>query len=244
MLRAVKQEVGKVLYGALLSPTAKAIQRDRLTFLSAEKLYSLERECRRIERAHIGGDFVEFGVALGGSAIVLATLMGSSRRFHGFDVFGMIPPPTSEKDDEESRKRYEVIQSGRARGVGREPYYGYRNDLLEAVTKHLADYSVRVDQERVSLHKGLFEHTWPAVSGSVRQIGVAHIDCDWYDPVRYCLDAVAEKLAPGGAVILDDYNFYRGCRVATNEFLQSRDDFRIARNAGHLIIRKTVARRQ
>ena len=234
------REVGKIVYGALLSPTAKAIQRDRLTFLSAEKLFSLERECRRVERAGIGGDFVEFGVALGGSAIVLAKRMGPARRFHGFDVFGMIPPPTSEKDDEKSRRRYEVIKSGRARGTGSVVYHGYRENLLAEVKSHLATYDIPVDQDRVSLHKGLFEDTWPAVATTIHQIALAHVDCDWYDPVKYCLDAIAEKIAPGGSVILDDYNFYAGCRTATDEFVRSRNDFQVARDFGHLVIRRKL----
>ena len=35
------------------------------------------------------------------------------RRFHSFDVFGMIPPPTSEKDGPKSQARYAMIRAGR-----------------------------------------------------------------------------------------------------------------------------------
>ena len=92
----------------------------------------------------------------------------------------------------------------------------------------------------MSLHKGLFEDTWPAVATKIHQIALAHVDCDWYDPVKYCLDAIAEKIAPRGYVILDDYNFYAGCRTATDEFVRLRNDFQVARDFGHLVIRRKL----
>ena len=68
--------------------------------------------------------------ALGGTAIVIASALPEGARFAGYDVFGMIPPPTSDKDDEKSRARYSVIASGEARGLGGARYYGYEEDLL------------------------------------------------------------------------------------------------------------------
>ena len=53
-----------------------------------------------------------------------------------------------------------------------------------------------------------------------------HIDCDWYDPVKYCLHAIAHVLSPGGLVVIDDYHAYEGCRTAVDEFIASRSDFR------------------
>jgi O-methyltransferase len=77
----------------------------------------------------VSGDVLEFGVALGGSAIVLAGIAGlAHRRFYGFDVFEMIPAPTSEKDDEKSKQRYNLIASGKSEGIGGDLYYGYRNN--------------------------------------------------------------------------------------------------------------------
>jgi asparagine synthase (glutamine-hydrolysing) len=241
MLGQVKREIDEFLYGALLSPTARTVQHTRLSLLSAQKLFSLERECRYVDGARIAGDFIEFGVALGGSAIVMAKRLGSARRFHGLDVFGMIPPPTSEKDDEKSRRRYEVIKSGQAKGADGTPYYGYRENLLAEVKGNLEAHGVPVDGDRVTLHQGLFEETWPTIAAGIHQIAVAHVDCDWYDPVKYCLDAIAEKVAPGVSVILDDYNFFGGCRTATDEFIRARCEFRVVRDSGHLVVRKKRA---
>lgn len=207
-----------------LPPTARAVRRERLTYLSPEKLKRLEHTLVAMLARGVPGDVLEFGVALGGSAIVLAKHASRERRaFHGFDVFGMIPPPTSERDDAKSRQRYEVIATGQSKGIRGDTYYGYRKDLLEEVQASFARHGVPVDGETVVLHKGLFQETWPSYGD--RAIVFAHIDCDWYEPVKFCLERVASRLSPGGAIVLDDYHDYGGCRVATDEFLAAHREF-------------------
>ena len=110
----------------------------------------------------VPGDVAEFGMALGGSAIVLARhATRRGRGFHGFDVFGMIPPPTSEKDDDKSRDRYRKIATGESRGLGGDLYYGYRDDLYADVCRSFTRFGLEIDNSTVSLHKGLFEETLP-----------------------------------------------------------------------------------
>lgn len=209
---------------ATLDAVTRAIVRDKLTYLSYEKLKRIRRALAETKDRR--GDIVEFGVALGGSGIILAHRAGASRRFLGFDVFGMIPPPTSEKDDTKSKERYEVISSGKSQGLNGDIYYGYKKDLLEEVMDSFARYGVPVDCKRVFLYKGLFETTWPAADKTIGCISLAHIDCDWYDPVLFCLNACADKLVDGGILIIDDYNDYGGCRTAVDEFVLKRSDFR------------------
>jgi len=216
-------ELGRRLRLRGLSRTARGVLRDRLTYLAPAKMRRLEDELGRVQRNAIPGDLLEFGVALGGSAIVIAGHAGGGRRFHGFDVFDMIPPPTSEKDDERSKARYETIASGRSKGIAGDQYYGYRANLFDEVKGSFARYGLPVNGGTVQLHKGLFEETWPGLE--IAQVAFAHVDCDWYDPVRYCLDAVADRLSPGGGVLIDDYHDYGGCREAVNEFLAKRRDF-------------------
>lgn len=221
-----------------LEPTARRVKADRLTYLSAAKLSRLLSAVDEGLTAG-SGDVLEFGLALGGSGILLAQRAKSARaRFAGFDVFGMIPPPTSDKDDAKSKERYEVIASGQSSGIGADEYYGYRSDLYGDVCRSFASYAVPVDGRSVLLVKGLFEETWPTFD--VRPIAFAHIDCDWYDPVKYCLEAVAERLQPGGVIVLDDYNDYGGCRVATDEFLSSRPEFTLDDGANAILRRRTA----
>lgn len=111
---------------------------NRLTYLSRRKLERLETRLRTTLAAGTEGDIAEFGVALGGSAIVLAgrAILGG-RRFHGFDVFAMIPPPTSEKDSPKSKKSFEEIASGTSTGISEDHITGIRIIYTERPVKHL-----------------------------------------------------------------------------------------------------------
>src|SRR5688500_11049708 len=118
---------------ALLPRDVRAVLSERLTYLSPAKLMRLTRALREIERWGSGGDVLEFGVALAGASVLLARHATPKRQFHGFDVFAMIPPPTSVKDDAKSRQRYQTIAAGKANGIGDDLYYGYHTDLFASV---------------------------------------------------------------------------------------------------------------
>jgi asparagine synthase (glutamine-hydrolysing) len=238
MLVGIQRRINQLAFQVMLPPAARRVKADNLTYLADRKLLSLHREMARIRREDIAGDFVEFGVALGGSAILMARKCTMDRSFHGFDVFGMIPAPDHEKDDEKSKARYEEIRAGQSAGLGGNTYYGYQDNLFDEVRATFTRYGLPVDNRRVHLHKGLFSVTWPAVASRISRVSLAHIDCDWYEPVKFCLDAVAPRMSPGGAIILDDYHDYGGCRTATEEFLSSSRQFRVARQSGHLVLRR------
>lgn len=181
------------------------------------------------------GDVIEFGVALGGSGIILAESVGDSRRFFGFDVFGMIPPPTSDKDDVVSKERYEHIKAGKSVGINGDEYYGYKEDLYSTVCAAFDRYGVPVDGEKIILRKGLFQEVWPTTN--VRTISLVHIDCDWYDPVKFALNAAADKMSRGGIMIIDDFHDYAGCRIAVDEFLKAHGDFSYERGRNPFLIK-------
>ena len=76
-------------------------------------------------------------------------------------------------------------------------------------------------------HAGRFEKTLDRRES--RPVAFAHIDCDWYAPVRHCLAAIKHRVTPGGCIVLDDYMDYGGCRRAVKEFLETAPGFRLAR---------------
>jgi O-methyltransferase len=223
----------RALQTARLSSTARRVKRRHLTYLSPVKLRSLEDCCTQVRT--VPGDVIECGVALGGSGILLAKLL-PDRRFDGYDVFGMIPPPTDE-DDESSHERYRTIAEGRSSGLGGDTYYGYVPDLLDEVRRSFAEFSVAADGERVSLHRGLFADTLHVG----RPIAFAHIDCDWYEPVRLCLERICPHVTPGGIVVLDDYFDYGGAARATDEYLAGHPELTVLRDREHRVLLKTRA---
>ncbi|KXF75754.1 hypothetical protein ATN84_17440 [Paramesorhizobium deserti] len=236
-LSSVVWRMRHMLETSRLSATARSVRRDRLTYLSPWKLRRLERALKDVLKENVPGDIAEFGIALGGSAIILSEQAGQrGRRFHGFDVFGMIPPPKSEKDGRKAADRYKTIASGASKGIGGDIYYGYRDNLYDEVCRSFMKYGLAVDGSMVSLHEGLFENTLPAAG--LEKVAFAHIDCDWYDPVTYCLNSLADRISPRGIILIDDYHDYGGCRTATDEFLQVRPDFAFE-DGTNVILRRT-----
>lgn len=222
-----------------LGPLATKVRADRLTYLRPEKMARLEGALDRVIKESVPGDMVEFGVALGGSAIVAADqALKAGRVFIGLDVFEMIPPPRSSMDDRASRDRYKVIASGLSKGIGGDLYYGYRENLYADVVAAFQKYGIQVDGENVILAKGLFEETWPR--HAQRPIAFAHIDCDWFEPVSFCLEAMADSLSPGGVVVIDDYNDYSGARQATDSFLLKHPDFLMENGPNPILVRKAA----
>lgn len=237
----LRRSLGRVrdnVHRLALSPTARAVLQRRLTYLTPRKLHNLESCARSLNRRQIPGDLIECGVALGGSAIVLASHLDSARHFHGYDVFDMIPPPSA-RDDERAHSRYDTIRSGRSSGIGTDPYYGYVRNLYDVAAGNLRDFGMEPG-DRVQLHRGLFEETIRFAPG--QRVALAHIDCDWHDPVSFCLYAVYDRLSPGGAIILDDYHDYGGCRSATEAFLEHHSDVELRSTSGNaVLVRRTYA---
>jgi predicted O-methyltransferase YrrM len=191
------------------------IRDKRLTYLSERKLASLVMTCRSIEGRNLPGIFLEAGCALGGSAILLASIKRRERLLNVYDVFGMIPPPTKD-DTPDVHTRYKTIAQGKSAGIGGDRYYGYIEDLQEVVKGNLASFGIECQSNSVSLIKGLVQETL-VLDGPV---AFAHIDVDWYEPVKTCLERVFPRLAVGGSIVLDDYHDWGGCRKAADEYLR------------------------
>lgn len=191
------------------------VRSEGLTYLPMQKIAKIFSAIRSMEEHGIAGDFIEAGCALGGSSILIASFKNPARRFFVHDVFGMIPPP-GPQDPEDVHRRYETIKSGQARGLAGQSYYGYRDGLRGEVERNLQRHGVEKDKNSVFLVEGLVQETL-----HVREtVAFAHIDVDWHDPVKVCLERIHPQLAIGGCVLLDDYSDWGGCRKAVDSFLE------------------------
>lgn len=215
MIGGVSHRVANLKAQRALSPTAKAVRERRLTYLTPRRLLDLQSCMATVNAEGVPGDVLECGVALGGSAVLLATLKGDGRAFHGYDVFGLIPPP-GPNDPPEAHERHAVITAGASRGLGGDVYYGYQDDLMAKVADAFASFGLDVTPTgSVQLHRGLFEDTL-VVDGPV---AFAHVDSDWFDPVDTCLRRIGPHLQPGGFIVLDDYADYGGAREAADAYV-------------------------
>jgi asparagine synthase (glutamine-hydrolysing) len=226
-LKYLIKKIAKKVLGYQNSALSKLSQEDqslitnirekKLTYLSSEKLVCIVDTCREIENQNLSGIMVEAGCALGGSSILISKIKDEARPLFVYDVFGMIPPPTSE-DGEDVRERYKTINQGKSKGLKGDAYYGYEKDLFNKVLENLHQSGVNVEQDRVHLIKGLLQDTMTID----RPVAFAHIDVDWYEPVKICLERIIPRLVVGGSVILDDYHDWSGCKKATDEFFKEK----------------------
>lgn len=174
------------------------------TMCSNARLRGLYRGVRDVTRNEVPGDFVECGSALGGSAALIALTLrqlGVSRPLWLFDTFEGLPAPTLDDPDFEIANLF----TGSCLGT------------LDEVQNLFEQLQVR---EQVQFIKGLFQETLPAAA--VSQIALLHIDGDWYESVKACLDNLYDKVAPGGIIQFDDYGYWKGARKAVDEFLGAR----------------------
>ncbi len=171
------------------------------TMSGPSRLHALYGAVRGVLERDVPGAVVECGTARGGSAALMGLALARARARRPlwvFDTFDGIPPPTDGDPDFHIARSY----TGHFRG-------------------ELAEVRALFDRlgigEDVRLVKGLFQDTLPAAD--VGPIAVLHVDGDWYESVKVCLEQLYERVSPGGIVQIDDYGHWDGARRATDEFL-------------------------
>jgi hypothetical protein len=197
-----------------VASVARAVRAEHLTLLGARPLAELAQAVLAVEHEGRPGVVIECGTARGGSAIVVAAAKSPDRPLFVHDVFGMIPPPTAE-DGADVHDRYATIVDGQASGHGGETYYGYRDDLYTEVKESFDRHGLPPAESNVHLVRGLFQDT---LVGD-EPVALAHLDGDWYESTRTCLERIAPRLVPGGRLVIDDYQAWSGCRSAVDEYL-------------------------
>lgn len=201
----------------VLHPVIESVKQQSITYLKEEALNDLYEQVRRVESEKLSGALIEAGCALGGSAIVMATAKSKSRPFYIYDVFGMIPPP-SNVDGRDVHKRYEDIKLGKSEGIDGEKYYGYKENLIDEVESNFYKHNLHIESNNIYLVKGLFQNTLQIN----QDIAIAHIDGDWYESVKTCLERIAPHLVLGGTLVIDDYSSWSGCRKAVDDYFQDK----------------------
>ena len=179
------------------------------------KLYNLAKE---IEKKRIRGAFVECGVWKGGSCAVMAFVSHkaeSERKIWLFDSFEGMPEPR-EIDGKLVRQWVGGALSGRLIPTG------LNFASSEEVSKLLFE-NFNFSRENIVIKKGWLQNTLPASELEIGDIALLHIDVDWYESTKICLDYLYDNIVPGGYLILDDYNFFEGCKIAVDTFIRERD---------------------
>jgi O-methyltransferase len=169
------------------------------TQVSLSRQQNLRRMAALIDADGIPGAALECGVLDGGTAALIASSTAAPRPIHLFDAWQGLPQSTAEDGLDAAKWVGDVVGSPRR-----------VNEILARL---------RVDPARVHIHRGWFHETFPRARREIGQVALLHVDCDFYEPTRLCLDTWLPVLAPGGFVQIDDYASFQGCRQAVDECL-------------------------
>lgn len=155
------------------------------------------------------GDIFEFGVFKGNSLIRFATfrdMLNLNKKVYGFDIFGKFPKQKN-LEDNKFIKKFEK-SSGEGISVNKLKKFLfhkslhnielYKGDILSTLNKFL------------KLNKKI-------------KISLLHIDVDVYEPTKFILENLYDKIEKNGIIIFDDYSIIRGETDAVDEFFRTRN---------------------
>lgn len=171
---------------------------------SQEQTYDI---ARLVLQREIPGDFVECGVYAGACCAIMARAImdycaelttdgrqatrqewPSERRVHLFDSFAGIPKPGPHDSDLAGNRGGESAVS------------------LEGVQDNMQRWGI--PEELLVYWRGDFQITVPhaVASKGIESIAMLRLDGDLYESTKVCMDHLYPLVAPGGYVIVDDFN--------------------------------------
>ena len=158
------------------------------------------------------GDIVECGVFRGDSLRRIAKTVKETapdRTVFGLDSFEGFPPGGITSLDITSLRSKTRLE-GKFKGA---------DDVPARLTRFAKAFDIDLD-----LRKGYFEATLPGIKD--RDFCFIHIDCDTYSGHVEVLEALYDRLTPGGIIVYDDYgsDAWPGATRAVDEFFAEKPE--------------------
>jgi Macrocin-O-methyltransferase (TylF) len=183
----------------------------RYTMLGEARLYSLFSLAKYVCFQDVYGNFVECGVAAGGSSALLAGVITrysqQARRLFCFDTFEGMPAASV----------LDVSHGKTADAIG----WGAGTCAAPEASLHEVCQKLSVEK-LVKPIKGLFADTLPVNRERIGPIAFLHMDGDWYSSTHDILENLFDQVVTGGRIQIDDYGHWEGCKRAVHEFENAR----------------------
>jgi O-methyltransferase len=177
------------------------------TMIGRKRLDHLQTCIETVLREEVPGDLIETGVWRGGSVIlmrgVLAAYADPERRVWVVDSFRGLPPPDGKWKIDARSKLHEVELLAVSRAQVERNFQAY--GLLD---------------DRVRFLEGWFEDTLP--EAPIEQLAVLRLDGDMYRSTISVLEALYDRVSPGGFIVVDDYAL-PPCKAAITDFRAARN---------------------
>lgn len=170
-----------------------------ISAICANRLFSLYHTACMANR--LPGDIVECGVWRGGSAYLL--LRATSKRVHLFDSFSGLPEPQA----------CDIPTDDISFNAFAGKFSFSEGNLEQYVRDLLSDYL-----QRLCIYKGWFADT--LLSSQASQYSMVHLDCDFYQSYRECLEYFVPRIVASGFLVCDEYSFDNlpGARKAVDDY--------------------------
>ena len=186
----------------------------RYTVVSPDRCYILISLARYASR--LAGDFAECGVYKGGTALLLARVLGNeaNKRLYLFDSFRGLPKVDREKDPWFSEGQYCA-------------------ESVEAVEELLRDFLSKID-----IRCGWIPETFRGLEEN--HYAFVHLDVDLYQSTLDCCRYFYPRLSAGGVLLFDEYAFApaRGEKDAVDEFFADKPESPITLPTGQAMVLK------
>lgn len=178
------------------------------SMIGNRRMSNLREIAECILECNIPGDLIETGVWRGGACIMMRAVLkaygDTTRRVFVADSFCGLPAPNPDIAADAGDEHYtfsELFVSS------------------EQVRANFAKYDLLDSQ--VCFLEGWFSDTLP--TAPIDQIALLRLDGDMYESTMDALNALFDKVTPGGFVIVDDYGAVAGCQRAILEFRKQRN---------------------
>jgi len=161
---------------------------------------------------NLPGDVFEMGVFKAGSMIRWATFRqllenSYSRRIVGFDTFGKFPLKGVELDVDLEYVEAFVAKAGD--GLSRE---------------QVQQIFTRKGFENIELQEGNVTDTLPhfVMNNPACRIALLHLDLNVKEPTKFVLEALYDRVVPGGLIVIDDYTSVVGATEAIDDLVSDK----------------------
>jgi hypothetical protein len=178
------------------------------TMIGLRRLDRLQDCVETVIRDNVPGDLIETGVWRGGACIFMRAILkahyDTARTVWVADSFAGLPPPDPGTYPADAGDAHHELAD----------YLAISREQVEA---NFMRYGL-LDQQ-VKFLKGWFKDTLP--TAPIDRLAVIRMDGDMYESTIQVLEALYDKLSPGGFVIIDDYDL-EPCAEAIHDFRKGR----------------------
>lgn len=180
---------------------------DAETMIGMQRMANI-RECvESVIADDVPGDLIETGAWRGGATIYMRAILAA---------YGVTDRKVWVADSFEGLPKYD----GRFTDDAGDQHHT-RTDLaisVDVVKENFSRYDLLDDQ--VEFLEGWFVDTLP--TAPIEKLAVLRLDGDMYASTMDALDALYDKVSPGGYVIVDDYGAVPACAKAIHDFRDAR----------------------